>query len=45
MYVNKYISEAYSEPYQTSKMELFLKKVSGLKHVTIFSKSSILDVW
>ena len=32
-------SEAYSEPSKTFKMELFLQKLS------IFGKSSILDVW
>ena len=38
--LNRYLSiEAYSEPCQTSKMELF-KKI-----VNIFAKRSILDVW
>ena len=34
------ISEAYSEPFQTCKAELFAKKVNDWK-----TKSSILDVW
>ena len=29
---------------QTSKMELFAKIVNGLRSLTIFAKSSILDV-
>ena len=34
----------YSEPCQTSKMELFAKIVK--RHLaTIFAKSSVLDVW
>ena len=37
-------SEAYSEPCQTSKMEVFTKIVNGLSFLTIFTKSSILDV-
>ena len=36
---------AYSEPSQTSKMELFSKIVNGGKLLAIFPKSSILDVW
>ena len=35
----------HSEPKQTSKMELFAKVVNGLKSLTVFVKSSILDVW
>ena len=35
----------YSEPYQKSKMVRFAKIVNGLKLLTIFAKSSILDVW
>ena len=38
-------SEAYSEPCQTSKMEVFTKIVNGFSFLTIFAKSSILDVW
>ena len=37
--------EAYTEPCQTSRIELFAKRVNGLKPLTIFAKSSILDVW
>ena len=36
--------EAYPEPSQTSKMELFVKIVKGGNLLTIFEKSSILDV-
>ena len=38
------IAEAYSEPYQTSKMERFAKIVNGFQPLTIFGKRSILDV-
>ena len=37
--------EAYSEPYQTSKIEFFAKAVNDWKLLTIFEKSSILVVW
>ena len=37
--------EAYSEHCQTSKMELFAKIVNSWKPLSIFAKSSILDVW
>ena len=36
--------EAYSEPCQTSKMELFAKIVNGFSYLNIFAKSSISDV-
>ena len=36
---------ACSGPNQTSKMELFAKIVYPLKLLTIFAKSSIVDVW
>ena len=36
--------EAYSEPSGTSKMEFFAKIVNGWKPLTIFAKSSILDI-
>ena len=39
------LSEAYPEPSQTSKMELFVKIVKGGNPLTIFEKSSILDIW
>ena len=39
------MSEAYLEPLQTSKMKkLFAKIVNGFKPLTVFAKSSILDV-
>ena len=38
-------SEAYSEHCQTSNMELFAKIVNSFLSLTIFAKSSILDVW
>ena len=38
-------AEAYSEPYQTSKIELFSKIVDSFHLLTIFSKSFILDAW
>ena len=38
------ISEAYLEPLQTSKTELFAKIVNGFKLLTVFAKSSILEV-
>ena len=37
--------EAYGEPKQTSKMELFAKTVKGWKSFIIFPKCFILDVW
>ena len=36
--------QTYSEPFYTSKMELFVKKVNGFQPLPIFGKSSILDV-
>ena len=39
------MSEAYSEPCLRSKMELFAKIVNSFQPVTIFAKSSILDIW
>ena len=38
------IAEVYSEPSQTSTMELFAKIVKGFQVLTIFLKSSILDI-
>ena len=38
------ISETFSEPSQTSKTELFAKIINNWKPLTIFTKSSILDV-
>ena len=40
----KSISEAYSEPYQTSKIEVFAKIVNSSQPLTFFGKISILDV-
>ena len=38
-----YLSKAYSEPCQTSKMELFAKIVSGVKPLTTFLTWFIQD--
>ena len=38
-------AEGYSEPNRTSKMELFTEIVNGLNLLTVFTKSSDLDVW
>ena len=38
-------AKTYLEPRQISKMELFEKLVNGFQLLTIFIKSSILDVW
>ena len=37
--------EVYSETYQRSKMESFVKIVNDKKLLTIFAKWSMLDVW
>ena len=42
--MKKRVSEAHPEPSQTSKMEFFVKIVNGLNPLTIFGKSSMLDV-
>ena len=39
------ITEMYLEPTQLSKMQLFAKIVKGFQDITIFRKTSILDVW
>ena len=39
-----FLTEAYSEPTQISKTELFVKIFNGLKPWSIFTKSSILDI-
>ena len=39
----EHITDAYSESSQTSKMELFAKKINGFQPVTIFAKNSTLD--
>ena len=38
------LQEAYSQPSQTAKVDLFVRIVNGCKLVTIFAKVSILDV-
>ena len=38
-------NKAYSETYQTPKMELFVKIVDGWRPIAIFAKSSIWDAW
>ena len=38
-------AKAHSEPYQTSKINLFSKIVNSFHALTIFAKSSMLDVW
>ena len=40
-----YAVEAYSGPYQPSKMKFFVKIVNDFQQSTIFTKSSIVDVW
>ena len=37
------MEEAYSEPFPTSKMEFFRKKVDGLQAFHIFTESSVSD--
>ena len=39
-----YNRKAYSEPFQTSRMEFFTKIVHGYQSLTIFAKNSILDI-
>ena len=39
------ITQAYSEPFQTSKMGLFTEIVNGLQPLTIFVKCSTSDNW
>ena len=36
---------AILQPSQASKMEQFVKIVHGIKLLTVFTKSSLLDVW
>ena len=38
-------SEAYLEPCQTSKTDIFAKIINGFQSLTIFAKSSITDIW
>ena len=39
-----YSAEAYSGPCQASKTKLFVKIINDFQLLTIFAKSSILDV-
>ena len=43
--VSKNKPDAYSQPCQTSKMELFAEIVQDWKSLTIFARSSIFEVW
>ena len=45
IYIVVFKSDAYSEPYHTSKMEFFAKIVNGLKPLAIFAKIFIADIW
>ena len=36
-------ADAHLEPFQIAKMELFAQVVNGLKSLTIFARSTILD--
>ena len=38
-------TQAHSKPSQTSRIELFARIVNGFKPRTIFTETSILDVW
>ena len=40
-----FVTKAYSEYSQISKMELFTKIVNGFQPLTIFAKRYILDAW
>ena len=42
---NVFITQAYSEPCQTSKIERFAKIVNVFQPLTTFAKRTILDVW
>ena len=39
------MSEAYSKPCETPKMGIFVKIINSFQPLTIFPKSSILDIW
>ena len=43
-YFRLWLEEAYSGPFQTSKMELFPKIINGWKTWPVFAQSSILNV-
>ena len=38
-------TEAYSDPCQTCKIEVFAEIVNGFQLLTIYAESSILDIW
>ena len=38
-------TQTYSELRETSKIKLFKKVFQGIKPISIFAKSSLLDVW
>ena len=40
-----YSAEAYSEPCQISKVELFSKILGDFQSLTISAKSCVLDLW
>ena len=40
-----YFGVAYSELFETSKMELFMKIIDSCQPLPIFATSSILDLW
>ena len=42
--ISLFVLEAYPDPCQTSKMELFTEIVNDFESFTIFAKSSIFDV-
>ena len=42
---NRKSSHAYSETCQTLKMKFFTKIVNGFQTLTIFAKSSIVNIW
>ena len=44
LFTSNVFAEAYSESCQTSKMEIFVKIVKGLKPLIAFAKNSFLDV-
>ena len=38
-------SEAYLEPCQTSKIDIFAKIINGFQSLTTFTESSFTDIW
>ena len=45
LFVSYDYAETYSQPSQTSRMEVYSKTVNGIHQSTNFAKFSILDVW